>query len=370
MRKLEMSNGILICNPISEKYEMAKDLMAKDLVEAAIAAGLDEAARLGIEGREVTPFLLKYIVSTTGGQSLDANVQLLLDNAKVAAQIAVLSSTTQRTKPPATFSVSTIDKKVSMLDVPLSPPTSSVVCLGALTIDSTCTISSSLPTSQLLHTSHPGSHIQSLGGVAYNVAKAVRNAGYVDVCLISCTGDDSGGATITELLGDLKVHLPRRAKRTAQYHSINSSDGELILAVADMEAIETGLNREAISEIADWHPKVIVFDANILPDTMASLISVAGDAKRMDCFLSANAVIYEPTSGPKAGRIFDQAVNGSLPRIWACTPNALEIREMYNAASTNGFFDSKAWWQVIDSFDIGVDFRQGMQSKNAPNFRC
>ena len=78
-----LSGGILITNPIPEEYAMDENV-----IRSAIDEALMEADRQGIKGKEVTPFLLKTIVEYTGGESLDSNIQLVLNNARVGAEIA------------------------------------------------------------------------------------------------------------------------------------------------------------------------------------------------------------------------------------------------------------------------------------------
>lgn len=76
--------GAVIANPIPEDAA----LPAAD-IDAVIGEALDEAARQGIAGKDVTPHLLSRIVALTGGRSLDANIALVLNNAWVGADIAV-----------------------------------------------------------------------------------------------------------------------------------------------------------------------------------------------------------------------------------------------------------------------------------------
>ncbi|MCR5184650.1 MAG: pseudouridine-5'-phosphate glycosidase [Bacilli bacterium] len=80
LNKLE--GGILITNPIPEQYAMDAKV-----INAAIDKALKEAEKQGIKGKEVTPFLLKTIVELTGGDSLESNIQLVLNNAAVGAEI-------------------------------------------------------------------------------------------------------------------------------------------------------------------------------------------------------------------------------------------------------------------------------------------
>ena len=63
--------------------------MDKAVIDAAIEQALKEAAEAGIKGKETTPFLLAKVVELTGGESLDSNIQLVLNNARLAAKTAV-----------------------------------------------------------------------------------------------------------------------------------------------------------------------------------------------------------------------------------------------------------------------------------------
>lgn len=75
--------GMLVVNPIPEEYSMDADVINKAIDEA-----IDEANAKGIKGKETTPFLLAKIKDITAGSSLAANIQLVYNNVKLAAQIA------------------------------------------------------------------------------------------------------------------------------------------------------------------------------------------------------------------------------------------------------------------------------------------
>lgn len=83
--KLEMGlrGGMLVTNPIPEEYSMDADY-----INHAIDEAVAEAERLGIHGKATTPFLLAKIKDLTGGDSLAANIQLVLNNARLAAKTA------------------------------------------------------------------------------------------------------------------------------------------------------------------------------------------------------------------------------------------------------------------------------------------
>jgi pseudouridylate synthase len=79
-----LTGSVLIANPVPAIFEVNRDDMETHIQKALAAA---EASN--IKGKEVTPFLLKYIAEYTQGESLEANISLILHNAKVGAAIAV-----------------------------------------------------------------------------------------------------------------------------------------------------------------------------------------------------------------------------------------------------------------------------------------
>ncbi len=81
--ELGLMGGALIANPIPEEYSMDADLITRVIEDA-----VKEAEALGIKGKDTTPFLLAKIKEITGGESLESNIQLVYNNALLAAQIA------------------------------------------------------------------------------------------------------------------------------------------------------------------------------------------------------------------------------------------------------------------------------------------
>ena len=84
--KLDMGlvGGMLVTNPIPEEYSMDPAR-----INATIDEAVADAKRLGIHGKETTPYLLARIKDLTGGDSLAANIQLVLNNARLASKIAL-----------------------------------------------------------------------------------------------------------------------------------------------------------------------------------------------------------------------------------------------------------------------------------------
>ena len=83
--KLDMGlkGGMLVTNPIPEQYSMPADVINK-----AIDQAIEESKQLGIHGKQTTPFLLAKVKELTGGDSLASNIQLVLNNARLAAKTA------------------------------------------------------------------------------------------------------------------------------------------------------------------------------------------------------------------------------------------------------------------------------------------
>ncbi len=81
---LDLKGGMVITNPIPEEYAMPREV-----IDAAIEQALTEATAQGIKGKESTPFLLARVCELTGGNSLASNIQLVMNNARLASAIAV-----------------------------------------------------------------------------------------------------------------------------------------------------------------------------------------------------------------------------------------------------------------------------------------
>ncbi len=80
---LGIESAILVANPIPKEYEIEKEVVDKWIDRA-----VNEANEKGIKGKALTPFLLARIVEISEGKALDANIELVKNNARVAAKIA------------------------------------------------------------------------------------------------------------------------------------------------------------------------------------------------------------------------------------------------------------------------------------------
>lgn len=82
--ELGLRQALVVANPIPDGKEMPRDLH-----DATLASGLEALAAQGLTGKDVTPFLLAWFHEHTHGVSLQANIDLVLGNARVAGEVAV-----------------------------------------------------------------------------------------------------------------------------------------------------------------------------------------------------------------------------------------------------------------------------------------
>ncbi|MBR5019308.1 MAG: pseudouridine-5'-phosphate glycosidase, partial [Bacteroidales bacterium] len=82
-QEMGLGGGMLVTNPIPEEFSMDPAV-----INAAIDQAVSDARRLGIHGKETTPYLLARVKDLTGGESLASNIQLVLNNARLAARTA------------------------------------------------------------------------------------------------------------------------------------------------------------------------------------------------------------------------------------------------------------------------------------------
>ena len=80
---MALGGGMLVTNPIPEAYSMDPAV-----INGAIDQAVTECREKGIHGKGITPFLLARVAELTGGDSLASNIQLVYNNARVAAQTA------------------------------------------------------------------------------------------------------------------------------------------------------------------------------------------------------------------------------------------------------------------------------------------
>ena len=178
---LDMPNGMLVAVP--------NDDPAGEAVESAIQSALREADAAGVEGRDVTPFILKRVAEMTGGDSLRSNIALVKNNARVGADIAVAIAKQHGNEAGSFHSFPSPETRES--------PLSRVIVVGGAVVDLVARPSDG--SDLILGTSNPGVVVESDGGVGRNVAEVLGRLGAKPI-LYTAVGNDSLGHAIAQRL--------------------------------------------------------------------------------------------------------------------------------------------------------------------------
>jgi hypothetical protein len=238
-------------------------------VEGAIQAALAEANASHVQGRDITPFLLKRVAEITGGASLRTNIALIKHNATVGSRIAVSLC------------------QVHGLEV-----------VGGLAEDVYYRSTSQFRSGD----SNPGRTWRAAGGVGRNVAVcfarlARSRGGPALVALRSVVANDDRGARLVSELSEEGVDVSQVGRvenaTTATYASMLDVSGQLVGAVAAMDVLDhLGAEQQSVSGAGRF--RVTVFDCNVSSSCLlrwCALWSKAG-----------SEVWVEPTSAAKCVR--------------------------------------------------------------------
>ncbi|CAM9158179.1 unnamed protein product [Chrysoparadoxa australica] len=301
---LGLEGGVVVAVPCPKTE-------AGDVIEQAIQEALQEAQIQGISGKEVTPFLLKHVNEITGGGSLEANITLVEENARVGAAIAWHLSQ---------GSVSSDDNAVSLQD-PAGASTASrteVTVVGGAVVDRTAKSYDMLK----FGTSNPGTLTESFGGVGRNIAEALSLLG-TKTSLVSVVGEDSAGKLLVDHLRSQGVETSGvttggEGSRTGNYLAVLGDTNDLHLGIADMEvmshicheAIEKGLRGD----------RVVISDGNLTQAAFQHLTHLCKERSLLH--------IFEPTSVAKCTLPIS---SGSLGGVNIVSPNLDELVAMCQA---------------------------------------
>lgn len=166
-------------------------------IEAAIGEALSEAAKSGIKGKRVTPFLLDRINTLTKGRSLASNIALIRNNARTSAKIAL---ELKKLQGQANSTSSSLGR--SLRSVELSSPMGNacdkkVTLIGGINLDSTYKLTDE-KTIHMKGVTQPVVASSCMGGVARNMAEALIRLGAHRTTLLSSIGDDVAGKYVLE----------------------------------------------------------------------------------------------------------------------------------------------------------------------------
>ncbi|KIK28419.1 hypothetical protein PISMIDRAFT_673405 [Pisolithus microcarpus 441] len=376
-RQLGMTNGALFAVPIPEKYEAASAV-----IQEAVELAVRESEESGVSklGKDVTPWLLKRVGELTQGRSLESNIALVRNTALIGGQIAReyanLAEEDGRIEPrypsfqpsPLSAQSCTQNARIPTGQMHVRPSAAlnngkaSIVVVGCAAVDITSKVEQTPSPSQ--KTTHPGKLSLTLGGVARNIAEAAhriltglkgKNSATL---LMAPVGEDIFGRLITDSTQSMGMRADGLSlvpgQQSAVCNVVLDAQGGLETGIADMGLPHLWEGSEVFPVLRGHPPRFLVLDGNISSETMTAIVTEAA-ASNVEVF-------FEPTSVAKSTRIFPAVVAslGQTPRsiISYASPNLLELGYMYDEARTA--FDLMShdhWWQVIDGFSLGSNFR-------------
>ncbi|SPP79732.1 pseudouridine-metabolizing bifunctional protein C1861.05 [Drosophila guanche] len=302
-RELKLTSGVLIGVPIPEEFAADKGQM-----EAAIKAAVVQALSQGVSGKEVTPFLLAAIAKITQGSSLQANIALIKNNAKVAAQIAAALA-----GGPA--------RKQSEGKEHLKKP----LVVGASILDLSFTVDDQKRDMKLDGATYSAVAKQAAGGVGRNIAEGIYKL-YGDVNLISAVGKDQMGQTLLQLMPKTlqRGMIQDESQATSLCSLIFDKFGDCKLILGNMEIHQCSITPETLQ--AHQHlfrdAPLIIMDSNISEQAMECTLRQAQKYQL--------PVFFEPTDMFIAGKPFHLSAD-LTQHIRLIKPNLHELKTIVEA---------------------------------------
>lgn len=358
-RQLGLQSGNVFCIP-PPKHAALLPLVINSVIDHANKLAMEN----GISGKKLTPFLLGEIAKATQGKLVVCNVEFVYNNARAATEIAkALVGNSIDNATSLTYSPLSIAIPYSCPVPEDTPPTSTqVLVVGSLALDTIATMPSAR-----LGDSNPGKVSTLVGGVGHNIAvnsayglelPFVRGTGVAERAgLVSIVGDDVSGKKLVESVAegpvDVSGVLISSEVATSQYVAHHDGSGELVVACADMSAIESDFTQHIGMAVERANPKVVVVDCNLSPESLAKVIPQFGD----------RTTIIDPTSYAKAARV--ASINtGVFPRhqVDLITPTIAELDTIHTHFDRDGKFDDlDHWFPVLDQLGANQTFRDRLQ---------
>ncbi|WWC60072.1 uncharacterized protein I303_102635 [Kwoniella dejecticola CBS 10117] len=404
----------LIGVPIPSEHAQAGEEVQKSVEQA-----VRESVEQGIDkrGKEVTPWLLKRVGELTGGKALGLNVNLIENNARIGAEVAVKLSELYRLESqsggkgnalnyfyssPSSHTAHQSTKTNKIVKLTQSPnakiptpidaenlPPPRVLVFGSAAID----LTSTSPLPLVPRTTTPGTVFVSPGGVGRNIAEAAQNLlPSHTVQLISSYGTNStanpnfhrhrtpsddaastnavhqnmdepdsfGKLLMLELAASgLRTDglIGKNGRSTAVCSLTLEKNGDLVAGVADMGIVETLDPSKVESIIRDQQPKLIVFDCNLTEEVIGVVLRVSQELKI--------PTMCDPTSLPKIPRLSSALIpllpptpKSSRP-LTHISPNILELDHLYQKLVLDNNSDEveQISWEYINSLALDSTWR-------------
>ncbi|KAM6284191.1 uncharacterized protein M6G45_001983 isoform 1-T5 [Spheniscus humboldti] len=295
---LGLSSGVLIAVPCPQERAASGQV-----IEEAIQQALSEARSKGITGKELTPFMLQKINELTDGKSLDSNLALIQNNARVGSCIAVALSKLQKAR--------------RMENLPRRGDTTSPqpVVIGGINVDFIAKAQN--PVILDGGQTNAGRVRRTFGGVGRNLADCLSRLGQTPLFL-SAVGKDEHSESILHYCHhmDMSAVLQLEGKSTATYCAVITSAGELSVGLGDMD-IHHQITEQYVSQFKEnlCQAPLVCIDGNVPLSTIQYVCQLAREHQL--------AVCYEPTDENKASKPF---LSDSWKALTYISPNLQELR--------------------------------------------
>ncbi|XP_009558828.2 uncharacterized protein LOC104058943 isoform X2 [Cuculus canorus] len=295
---LGLSSGVLIAVPCPQERAASGQV-----IEEAIQQALSEARSKGITGKELTPFMLQKLNELTDGKSLDSNLALIQNNARVGSCIAVALNKLQKAR-----------RKGNLPHRENTNPAQPVV-IGGINVDFIAKARN--PVIVGGGQTNAGRVRRTFGGVGRNLADCLSRLGQTPL-LLSAMGKDEHSESILHYCHhmDMSAVLQLEGKSTATYCAVITTTGELSVGLGDMD-IHQQITEQYVSQFKQnlCQAPLICIDGNVPLPTIQYVCQLAREHQL--------AVCYEPTDENKASKPF---LSDSWKALTYISPNLQELK--------------------------------------------
>lgn len=306
--RLKLQSGIVVGVPNPDPMNSVE-------IEDTIKNAVELAKIENVTGAKLTPYILAKLEKITHGKSLDANISLVLNNAKIASDIAkelieieTVSSTTCISNSTKNISFNSTKRAYDFIG------------FGGAVIDII-----GKPYIPLIHkTSNPGFLKFGHGGVARNICEAIarKNKSNKSIGLVSIVANDQFGQDLLknlEIKGidttHVKILNEIKDDRTATYTAVHDSNGALSVSIADMEIFKKIDRNQVERAIKNAHNRsIILLDGNLSVELFQHIINIAS--------LRQCTIVFDTTSDFKCTL---PIITSTLNKIHMIKPNLSEL---------------------------------------------